>query len=247
MAATVVVACSNSPSSVPVGTAPPVPSQAVSVDTTPPPKAASPSPSNVATPASPSPSIAATPAPIDTPEPEANVVVTQEVARFQQDYGTATLNYVVEVQNTGGAWANIHMFNQSYTVFSKAGDVLATGEFLYMFPAEIGPGEKGYFIESVNLPDGTKKDEIGKTEAQLSFEPSNGPASTFTFSNVKFKVSEFAATAIEVTGVVKNTSATEAPDATIGIVAFDANKKILGGFVDNDSKPIRANGSRGFR
>ena len=114
-------------------------------------------------------------------------------------------------------------------------------------PPVVAPGEKAYSIDAVNLPEGTNKEGIGATEAQLSFETTDAPDTSFEFDKVKFHVSEFDDKEIEVRGVVHNTSDVGAEDATIGLVAFDANGKILGGFVDNDSKPIRANDSRGFR
>ena len=92
--------------------------------------------------------------------------------------------------------------------------------FLYVFPPIVAPGEKAYFIDAVNLPEGTNKEDIGATEAQLSFETTDAPDTSFEFDKVKFHVSEFDDKEIEVRGVVHNTSDVGAEDATIGLVAF---------------------------
>ena len=198
--------------------------------------------------------LSAAPSPAGTPSasPQASdagvkVDITHEVATYQGDPSSPKLNYVVEVKNIGAAYADIHAPGQTYTVSTKDGRALATGTFTFMFPTRIGPGETGYYIASVDLPPGTKSTDVGPTKAQIAFTPTDPPETLFGFSNVTFAPSNADPASLQVNGTVKDTTSVAAPQAIVGVVAFDAGHRILGGLVEDAPAAIEAHGSREFR
>lgn len=191
---------------------------------------------------------AETPEPTAPPAAEAAVSISQKLFRsWKNVIGGIEYQIVVEVVNTGGAYADISTSGQSFTVYEKSGSVLETGSFTYAFPQVIGPNEKGYFVESGYFDDGTNIKNVGKMDPSISFSEADGPRDAYAVSKIKITQESYGS-GLQVSGIVKNASTEDASMGMVGVIFFDGTGKILGALYDNTGiSTLRAGQSKGFK
>lgn len=193
--------------------------------------------------------VPAEPTPTPTPAPaEPDAKITRTFFKVWTDsIGYAHYEAIVELQNVGGGSADIGG-SQDYSIYAKDGSVLETGSFTYAFPKVLGPGQKGYLVESSTFDEGVKAASVGKfDDSSLTWSAtSDDPTALFKVTNVKVRQESYG-TGLEASGVVTNTTSTDATMAVAGIIFFDAKGTIIGGLIDNSLDNIFAGKSKAFK
>jgi hypothetical protein len=194
-----------------------------------------------------------TPEPVEataSPTPAAaasNAKITQTFFKvWATDYGTYYQG-IVEIENTGGGAADIGG-GQDYTIFDKDGGVLVTDSFTYAFPRAIGPGQKGYLINTGTFDKGVKTGDVGQfdTSALQFSDRADGPTVLFKVSNVKVQQVSYGV-GLQTSGVITNTTATNATEVIAGAVFFDSQGKIIGGLYANNVGNVAAGKLKGYK
>lgn len=149
----------------------------------------------------------------------------------------------VEVMNTGSS--DIYLTNASFMIQDERGDRTMIDTSLNVFPAVIGPGEKGYIFNRF----GAQLTGVYDPEMSFFLVPSfsamhsDVPMRSYEVSNVSLSENELG---LEMTGSVMNDTNASIPRAYVVGICYDANGRCIGlcnTFVEN----IEPHVSVGFR
>jgi hypothetical protein len=173
----------------------------------------------------------------------AQVTITKtSLVRWINAIDNPSYQLVLEVTNSGGGWADLYA-SSDYTVFAADGSVTTTDTIYYGFPRYLGPGQKGYLLGE-GSGDGGKLTDYTKVDVSLVYNEVDGPGDELTVSNTKIKSGYFG-DGVDVTGIVKNTSALPASSSVVAAILFDSSGKTLG-FNWTIVDDIGAGKSKGF-
>jgi hypothetical protein len=186
------------------------------------------------------------PTPTPNDEPEVTIVRTFfETWKDSIDY--VHYQTIVEVENTGASPADLDDGDHDFAIYDKDGAVLTTGRFSYAFPQVLQAGELGYYIDSGIFDEGTDRSTIGKIELEsMEFGLEAPEADVYDVAKVRVTQEPFG-DGLQVTGVITNTSTTDAESVRVAVVFFDANGNIIGALYDNTVDGIPAGKSKAFK
>jgi hypothetical protein len=188
----------------------------------------------------------ATPAPTAAPATAAEPAITQRFFKVWTDIiKYAHYQAIIEISNPSAGVVDIGG-GQDYTIYAKDGTVLVTGTFTYAFPRYIGPGQKGYLIESGMFDSGVKAKSVGKFEESTTWSTGTDPTPLFKVAKAKVGKESYG-TGLQASAIVTNTTGEDATMAVAGFVFFDAKGKIIGGLYDNTVGGVKAGKSKGVK
>ena len=175
--------------------------------------------------------IVSTPIEEVSPPPASEVVVTQSVLREWRDTtGTRHIHVAMEVSNRGPMPVDLTTDSRYYTLQTRTGTVLKTGDFDYVFPSRIGPGGKAYFADTIE-PDAIAPGALARLGSRLLFGEAPAASQLLAVSGARLTRHE-TTNELVVRGVLTNNSGTDVQGGVVGAALFDARGRLLAALAD---------------
>ena len=180
------------------------------------------------------------------PKVEADVAITQQFFKaWTNSIGDVQYQIIVEVKNNGNGPADISSGSNDYTVYDTDDAVLETGTFSYAFPQILAPGATGYYVDSGYLDD-VKLRNVGEADPDLHYGDTDESTHLFPVSKVRVSAEPYG-DGLQVSGIVKNDSSTDADEPIVGVIFFNANEKIIGALYENTLGQLDSGDQKGFK
>lgn len=163
--------------------------------------------------------------PPPTAEPEANVVVTDEVVLVpsDDDLSVGAFQIVATVENTGRAWAKLRPSQSEWTALDGSGGVPASGRMAHAFPQYLEPGSTAYLV-TYEVRDGMDARQFASVDISAIYQTVSDPEVTFELAGTHVAYDdEYGLTA---SGVL--TASADRAAVDVAVICLDSGGKVLG-------------------
>ncbi|MBO5023605.1 MAG: hypothetical protein J6D11_04790 [Clostridia bacterium] len=137
--------------------------------------------------------------------------------------GTVWIEGIVVVENTGTT--NLYLKSGKFDIEDSEGHLVATEDYISVYPTVIAPGEKAIYYGSFSLDNGDVNAEY-KIVPNISADKAKVPIERLAVSD--FSISEDKYGYIKAIGRVENTTEEEQSLYTVATIMYDANENVIG-------------------
>lgn len=162
--------------------------------------------------------------PPPTPEPEARVIVTDEVVLVPSanDLVLGGFQIVGTVENSGNAWAKLRPSRSEWTVLDDSGSTTARGPIARAYPQYLEPGGIGYLV-TYDVQEGIDTRQFVSVEISPEYQTVSDPAVTFQFPDTEVTYDDqYGLTA---SGVL--TASADRASVDVAVICLDSAGKVL--------------------
>lgn len=157
-----------------------------------------------------------------SPQQNGYDVTYQYFNAFDNGYGKAEYQAIIEIQNTSAG--NLYLGTATFDIYDRSGNIVASESFISRDPSVIAPGEKGYYYSNGGYLDNVPMGDY-VMRPTITVEPTNLPATRYEVTNTSIKDGMFGVTVL---GNVTNNSTEDEGILWICIALFDSNNQPIG-------------------
>lgn len=159
-----------------------------------------------------------------SPQQNGYVVTYQYFNVFEDSFGDAEYQAIIEIQNTSSG--NLYLGTATFDIYDRAGNIVASETLISSDPSVIAPGEKGYYYSNGGYLDNVPMGDY-VLRPTINVEPTNLSATRFSVSGTSIKTTSFGKN-IDVLGTIRNNTAKDEAVLWVVIVLFDNNNLPIG-------------------
>lgn len=159
-----------------------------------------------------------------SPQQNGYDVTYQYFNAFDNGYGKAEYQAIIEIQNTSAG--NLYLGTATFDIYDRSGNIVASESFISRDPSVIAPGEKGYYYSNGGYLDNVPMGDY-VLRPTINVESTNLSATRLTVSGTSIKTTSFGKN-IDVLGTITNNTAESEGLLWVVIVLFDNNNLPIG-------------------
>ena len=159
-----------------------------------------------------------------SPQQNGYDVTYQYFNAFDNGYGKAEYQAIIEIQNTSAG--NLYLGTATFDIYDRSGNIVASEPFISSDPSVIAPGEKGYYYSNGGYLDNVPMGDY-VLRPTINVESTNLSATRLTVSGTSIKTTSFGKN-IDVLGTITNNTAESEGLLWVVIVLFDNNNLPIG-------------------
>lgn len=159
-----------------------------------------------------------------SPQQNGYDVTYQYFNAFDNGYGKAEYQAIIEIQNTSAG--NLYLGTATFDIYDRSGNIVASESFISRDPSVIAPGEKGYYYSNGGYLDNVPMGDY-VLRPTINVEPTNLSATRLAVSGTSIKTTSFGKN-IDVLGTITNNTAESEGLLWVVIVLFDNNNLPIG-------------------
>lgn len=174
-----------------------------------------------------------------SPQQNGYVVTYQYFNVFEDSFGDAEYQAIIEIQNTSSG--NLYLGTATFDIYDRAGNIVASETLISSDPSVIASGEKGYFYSNGGYLDNVPMGDY-VMRPSITVESTNLSATRYEVTNTSIKDGMFGVTVL---GNVTNNSAENEGLLWICVALFNSSNQPIGLYGTN-ILDFNAGQTRGF-